>query len=94
MPWSVPRSLGATRSHVRAQFLAEAILLAFLGGLAGVLLGVGVTGVVALVNGWPLAVPVPIPAGGLVATVAVGAIAGVLPAVRASRTPPTAALSS
>ncbi|WP_433676282.1 ABC transporter permease [Microbacterium gorillae] len=88
------RSLGAARPHIRAQFLAEAILLAFLGGLAGVLLGVGVTGAVALANGWPLAVPVLIPVGGLVATVAVGAIAGVLPAVRASRTPPTAALSS
>ncbi|MDA3147184.1 ABC transporter permease [Leucobacter sp. UCMA 4100] len=88
------RSLGATRPHIRAQFLAEAVLLAFLGGLAGVLAGIGVTAVVALLNGWPLAVPAMIPIGGLAATIAVGAIAGVLPAIRASHTPPTAALSA
>ncbi|HXH34453.1 MAG TPA: ABC transporter permease [Plantibacter sp.] len=88
------RSLGATRPHIRAQFLAEAILLAFLGGLAGALIGVAATAVVAVANGWPLAVPLLIPVGGLIATIAVGAIAGVLPAVRASHTPPTAALSA
>lgn len=87
------RSLGATRSHVRSQFLAEAVLLAFLGGVAGAVLGILVVAALAGVNGWPLAVPVAVPLAGLGATVIVGAIAGVLPAVRAARTPPTAALA-
>lgn len=88
------RSLGATRAHIRRQFLAEALLLSGLGGVLGAVLGVGVTAVIAAVNGWPLAIsPVTI-AIGVSSTLVIGAIAGLYPAIRAARTPPTAALSS
>jgi putative ABC transport system permease protein len=88
------RALGATRSHIRQQFLAEALFLSLLGGVAGVLLGVAVTGVFAALRGWPLAIPPVVLAAGLGATLVIGALAGLWPAVRAARIPPTEALQS
>lgn len=88
------RSLGATRAHIRRQFLAEALLLSGLGGLLGAGIGVGVTAIFAGINGWPLAVSPAVIVIGILSTLAIGAVAGIYPAVRAARTPPTAALSS
>ncbi len=88
------RSLGATRRHIRLQFLFEAMLLSALGGLAGTLLGWLVTAIAARSNGWAVAIPPAVLFAGILVTIAVGAIAGVLPAVRAARTAPTAALAS
>lgn len=87
------RALGATRRHIRLQFVTEALVLSGLGGLAGVVIGAGVTFGVALANGWTPIVSVSVAGIAVVATLLVGAIAGLYPAVRASRTPPTAALS-
>ncbi len=88
------RSLGATRGHIRAQFLVEAMLLAAYGGLAGTLLGWLITAIVARGNGWLVEVPPLVLVAGVVVTVVVGAIAGVLPAMRAARTSPTVALAT
>ncbi|MFB9473529.1 ABC transporter permease [Nonomuraea salmonea] len=88
------RSLGATRGQVRTQFLAESLLLSALGGIGGVLLGTGVTTAYALYSGWPSVVPAWATAGGLAATLAIGAAAGLYPAVRASRLSPTEALAT
>jgi putative ABC transport system permease protein len=88
------RSLGATRGHVRTQFVAESLLLSLLGGVAGVLLGGAVTAGYALVQDWPAVVPVWVLGGGVAATVLIGALAGWYPAIRASRLPPTEALSA
>ncbi|GEA87209.1 ABC transporter permease [Cellulomonas cellasea] len=88
------RALGATRAHVRAQFLAEAVLLTLVGGVGGALLGLGVTVVFTLAHGWVLALPPSVLGAAVAATVLVGAGAGLYPAVRAARIPPTAALSS
>ena len=88
------RALGATRAHIRQQFLVEALLLSALGGIFGSALGAAVTAVFAAVNGWPFAAPVSMFALAVGSTLVIGAIAGLYPAVRAARTPPTAALSS
>ncbi|MFI7227298.1 ABC transporter permease [Nonomuraea angiospora] len=88
------RSLGATRGQVRTQFLAESLLLSALGGGGGILLGTGVTMGYALYSGWPSVVPAWATAGGLAATLAIGAAAGLYPAIRASRLSPTEALST
>ncbi|WP_285041028.1 ABC transporter permease [Plantibacter sp. LMC-P-059a] len=87
------RALGATRGHIRSQFLTEALLLSALGGVAGAGLGTAVTSVVAAMNDWPTAVPPEVLLAGVGATLVIGAIAGLYPAIRAARTPPTSALS-
>ncbi|MFB9547306.1 ABC transporter permease [Micromonospora sagamiensis] len=88
------RALGATRGQVRTQFLAESLLLSALGGLGGVLLGVLVTAGYALSQGWPTVVPLWVMAGGIGATIVIGAVAGLYPAIRASRLSPTEALAA
>lgn len=88
------RSQGATHFHIRDQFLGEAFLLSLLGGGAGVILGFGVTAVYATVQGWPTVVPVWVIAGGLLATLLIGGVAGLYPAIRAARVAPTEALAA
>jgi len=86
------RSLGATKGHIRNQFLAEAILLSLLGGAAGVASGALATIVYAHLKHWTAVVPTTAWAGGLTAAILIGAIAGLLPAIRAARLSPTEAL--
>jgi putative ABC transport system permease protein len=88
------RALGATKGHIRMQFLAEAILLAVLGGAIGTLIGVLATVVYASSQGWLVDVPPVAWAGSLAATLIIGAAAGMLPALRAARMSPTEALWS
>ena len=86
------RALGARRRHVGAQFLCESLLLAAVGGIAGVALGAAVTAGYAGSQDWALVVPPEAPAGGLLAAVLIGAVAGSYPALRAARLAPTDAL--
>jgi putative ABC transport system permease protein len=86
------RSLGATKGQIRTQFLTEAILLALLGGAVGVAAGAISTIAYAHVKHWTPVVPATAWAGGLAAAILIGAIAGLLPAVRAARLSPTEAL--
>jgi putative ABC transport system permease protein len=88
------RSLGATRRHVAVQFLAEALLLAGIGGLAGVALGAAIGSGYAWSRGWEAVVPPVVLAGGVAAALAIGAVAGIYPALRAARLAPTEALRS
>jgi len=86
------RALGATRGQIRAQFLAEAILLSLAGGAAGVIAGAAATAAYASGHGEPAVIPPQAWAGGLAAAVIIGALAGLLPAIRAARLSPTQAL--
>jgi putative ABC transport system permease protein len=88
------RALGATRGQVRAQFLAEAILLSLAGGAAGVLIGALSTAAYARSHHEAIVIPTQAWAGGLAAAVIIGALAGLLPAIRAARLSPTQALLS
>ncbi|GAB2829826.1 ABC transporter permease [Actinoallomurus bryophytorum] len=86
------RALGATRGQIRTQFLSEAVMLAVLGGVAGVAAGALTTAIYANTKGWAVVVPVQAWAGGIAAAIVIGAIAGLLPALRAARLSPTDAL--
>ncbi|NUR71419.1 MAG: ABC transporter permease [Hamadaea sp.] len=86
------RALGATRRHIRLQFLGEAILLATLGGAIGVAAGAAATALYAHARQWTAVVPAIAWGGGLAAAVLIGAVAGLLPALRAARMSPTQAL--
>jgi putative ABC transport system permease protein len=88
------RALGATRGHIRTQFLAEAIVLSLLGGAAGVIAGAAATAMYAQGKGWPTVVPTEAWAGGMASALLIGALAGLLPALRAARLSPTRALWS
>ncbi|HVX44044.1 MAG TPA: ABC transporter permease [Mycobacteriales bacterium] len=86
------RALGATKGHIRIQFLSEAMLLALLGGAAGVAAGVAATSVYATSKHWAVVIPTVAWTGGLASALLIGAIAGLLPALRAARMSPTQAL--
>jgi putative ABC transport system permease protein len=86
------RSIGATRGQIRGQFVTESLLLSGLGGVAGIVLGAMATGVHATSSGLPWVVPLWAIGGGFGATLVIGTVAGLYPAVRASRLSPTLAL--
>jgi putative ABC transport system permease protein len=86
------RALGASRRHVGEQFLAEALLLSALGGLAGTFIGGVATAIYALTQHWSVVIPPLALYGGVGAALAIGAIAGLYPSMRAARLSPTEAL--
>jgi putative ABC transport system permease protein len=86
------RALGATRGQIRTQFLSEAILLALGGGAVGVGVGVLATAIYATTKGWAIVIPTLAWAGGFGAAILIGAVAGLVPALRAARLSPTEAL--
>lgn len=88
------RALGATRGHIRAQFLTEAVALSALGGLAGTAIGVLVTLGYSMYQGWPLVVPLLAVGGGIAGAVVVGTLAGLHPSIRAARLTPNEALAA
>lgn len=86
------RALGATRRHIALQFVSEALALAIVGGVLGVLLGAGLAVAYALSQTWIPIIPAVAVVGGICAAVAIGALAGFYPAMRAARLSPTDAL--
>jgi putative ABC transport system permease protein len=86
------RALGATRRHIAMQFVSEALALALVGGVLGVLLGAGLAVTYALSQEWTPIIPAVAVVGGIIAALAIGAIAGFYPAMRAARLSPTDAL--
>jgi putative ABC transport system permease protein len=86
------RALGATRRHIAIQFTSEALTLSALGAAAGILAGILITAGYAHIRGWSTAIPLILPPAALAAALSFGLIAGLYPAVRAARQPPTDAL--
>jgi putative ABC transport system permease protein len=88
------RALGATGGHIRVQFLSEAVLLALIGGAAGVGAGALSTAIYATTKHELVVIPALAWGGGIGAAILIGAVAGLWPALRAARMSPTQALWS
>jgi putative ABC transport system permease protein len=86
------RALGASRRHVAEQFLAEALLLSLLGGVAGTVIGLTATALYAVSQHWSVQIPAVALYGGVAAALVIGAVAGLYPSMRAARLSPTEAL--
>jgi putative ABC transport system permease protein len=88
------RALGATGHHISMQFITESLLLALLGGIAGVIIGSLATVGYAVSDNLPAQVPAIAIFGGITAAMVTGVFAGLYPAVRAARLSPTQALKT
>jgi putative ABC transport system permease protein len=88
----VRKALGARRAEILVQFLAEAATLTSVGGILGIAIGAAIGISVNLLTGFPVSLPWWAFAMGLGFSATVGIVAGMLPAVRASRLDPIEAL--
>ena len=86
------KALGAKKRRIRRQFLTEAAVLTTLGGVAGVLLGIGMSQVISHYNRIPVSISVPSIGISVAFSVAIGLVFGLLPAVKAANMNPIEAL--
>jgi putative ABC transport system permease protein len=85
----VRKAIGARRKDIVRQFLFEAMMLTFLGGVLGVLLAVGISRLLLiLIPSMPASIPTWAVVSGLTVSIGVGLIFGVWPARKASRLDP------
>ncbi|GAA4469438.1 ABC transporter permease [Nibrella saemangeumensis] len=91
----IRKSLGATPKRIREQFLIEAVVICFMGGVGGIVLGLGIGNLIALVisqGRGGFVVPWGWMGLGIVVCVGVGLFSGIYPAFKASRLDPIEAL--
>ncbi|MGG3561851.1 ABC transporter permease [Neobacillus rhizosphaerae] len=85
-------ALGATRGQVLTQFLIESMTLTFIGGILGIFLGWGTATIVSFFAGWPSLVSWQVVLGGVMFSMVIGIIFGLLPANKASKLDPIESL--
>ena len=86
------KAIGANDKDIMVQFLIEAILMSFIGGIAGVLLGAGASALIALFAGWTVSVSAASVILATVFSLIVGIVFGIWPAQKASKLDPIEAL--
>ncbi|QPW51740.1 FtsX-like permease family protein (plasmid) [Bacillus thuringiensis] len=88
----VRKALGATRSKILLQFLIEAVMLTLLGGLIGISLGYGGAYIVSAIAKWPPLISWEVVVGGVLFSMTLGIIFGLIPANKAAKLDPIEAL--
>jgi putative ABC transport system permease protein len=88
----VRRAIGARQKDVVRQFLIETTIISLTGGVAGILLGVGLSQLIGILAGWSTIVTTSSIVLAFGVSVAIGIVFGLYPAVRASRLDPVKAL--
>ena len=88
----VRRAVGAKQTDIVRQFLIETVMIAFVGGAIGLLVGVGLSRLIAVLAGWSTIVTAASILISFLVSVTVGLTFGVYPAVRASKLDPVKAL--
>ncbi|MCP5014450.1 MAG: FtsX-like permease family protein, partial [Ketobacter sp.] len=87
----IRKAIGATRKAILTQFLFESSTICLLGGTIGLLIAFGITALIDKLL-MPAAISLPIVGIALAVSVAAGVLAGIVPAIKASRLPPVEAL--
>lgn len=80
----IRKATGARRVDILKQFLLEAITLCLLGGVLGLGFGIGIAGLIALLAGWPMAIPLWAVTVAIIVVFLIGIIAGLYPAYKAA----------
>ncbi len=88
----IRKAIGARRRTIRNQFLFEAIVIAQMGGILGIIAGVIMGNVVSMITGSAFVIPWGWVFGGIVLTFLVALASGILPANKAARTDPIESL--
>ncbi|HUR37839.1 MAG TPA: ABC transporter permease [Terriglobales bacterium] len=88
----VRRALGARRSDIVSQFLIEAVLISFVGGMMGVLLGVSMSKLIAMLAGWSTVTTFASIFLSFIFSVSVGLVFGLYPAMKAAKLDPVEAI--
>ena len=86
------KALGARNYHIQLQFVTEAIIIASIGGVIGLLLGIGLGAIIAAVFSVPLVVSPLNTVGCVVFSMAIGIFFGLYPANKAAKLNPIDAL--
>ncbi|MGE1144248.1 ABC transporter permease [Bacillus pumilus] len=84
----IRKAIGATRAQILVQFLIESVVLTLIGGLMGIVLGIGGASLVSLIAGWPSLVSWQIICVGVLFSMLIGIVFGLIPANKAARLDP------
>ena len=88
----IRRAVGATKMDILGQFIIEAVLISFSGGILGIFLGYGMTKIIAFYAGWKTIVNIYMILLSFGVSVSVGLIFGILPARKAANLDPIESL--
>jgi putative ABC transport system permease protein len=88
----IRKALGATRGQILLQFLIESMTLTLIGGILGILLGASIATLISLIAGWPSLISWQVVVGGLLFSMIIGVLFGLLPANKAARLDPIESL--
>ncbi|HEX7063978.1 MAG TPA: ABC transporter permease, partial [Bacillales bacterium] len=88
----IRKALGATRKKILLQFLIESVVLTTIGGIIGIGFGTGGAYLVSMFANWPPLVSLPVVIGGVLFSMIVGVVFGILPANKAAKLDPIDAL--